>query len=568
MKSFISIILVLIFFLFCSEINLSAQVIKGRSDVYSFNIKPNVVKPPVLSIDRNTAKFMDVNKNNILDPFEVAEIFFRIDNSGEGQTRELKFTIIEKNNINGLIFEKSHFIGTIMGKSSKTVSISLSTNELIVDGMARFSIEFEEMNGFVPNPIEIAINTKRFLLPKVNLVDFKLYSEQNMIVKGSPFEILFLIQNIGEGQAQNVNIEIDNPDNTLFLSGKKEHFIGEMGPGDTTLLKYSLIASSKYNAPEIPILVNISEKFHKYGEKQNIKLPINQDNLTEKIVILASEEVTNYNRSSVKIAKLGVDIENNIPESNIVKKNIYVLAIGNEDYTTYQSELTAESNVSFAISDAAIFAKYCEKTVGIPKQNITLITNAISSQMKREIIRLTDKAKYLGNGIELIFYYSGHGFPDKSKESYIMPVDISGTDVSQAIKLSQLYSDLIANSCKKATVIIDACFSGGGRKLGLLTAKAVRIAPKEETLNGNLVVFTASSGDEESFFYQEKQHGLFTYFFLKKIQETQGNATFGEIHDYLQKMVPFIASDIYYKTQTPQTLYSQEIANTWRKWKF
>ena len=566
MKSFISIIQVLIFFSFCSEINLSAQVIKGSSDVYSFNITPDVVKPPVLSVDRNTTKFMDANKTNILDPFEVAEIIFKINNSGEGQTRELKFTVTEKNNISGLIFEKSHFIGAIMGKSSKMASISLSTNELIVDGMARFSIEFEEMNGFVPKPIEIAINTKRFLVPRVNLVDFKLNSEQ--IVKGSPFEILLLIQNIGEGQAQNVNIEIDNPENTFFLSGEKEHFIGEMGPGDTILLKCFLIASSKYNEPEIPISVNVSEKFQKYGEKHNIKLPINQDILTENIVISAGEKTNNYNRSSVQLAKLGVDIENNIPESNIVKKNIYVLAIGNEDYTTYQSELTAESNVNFAISDATIFAEYCEKTLGIPKGNITLITNAITSQMKREIIRLTDKSKYLGNEIELIFYYSGHGFPDESKESYIMPVDVSGTDVIQGIKLSQLYSDLIVNPCKKVIVIIDACFSGGGRNLGLLTAKAVRIAPKEVTLNGSLVVFTASSEDEESFFYKEKQHGLFTYFFLKKIQETKGNVTFGEIHDYLQKMVPFIASDIYYKTQTPQTLYGKEIANTWRKWKF
>ena len=71
-------------------------------------------------------------------------------------------------------------------------------------------------------------------------------------------------------------------------------------------------------------------------------------------------------------------------------------------------------------------------------------------------------------------------------------------------------------------MFLDACFSGGGRDQGLLAARGVKIKPKEESFLGNMVVFASSSGEEKSLPYEEKQHGLFTYFLLKKLKETKG----------------------------------------------
>ena len=49
----------------------------------------------------------------------------------------------------------------------------------------------------------------------------------------------------------------------------------------------------------------------------------------------------------------------------------------------------------------------------------------------------------IGPQAELIVYYAGHGFPDEiTKEPYLVPVDVSGTDLSAAIKLEDLYRDL------------------------------------------------------------------------------------------------------------------------------
>ena len=296
-------------------------------------------------------------------------------------------------------------------------------------------------------------------------------------------------------------------------------------------------------------------------------------NINDIDIDVSAQLSVNAQKNTLVNAVPDVDIE--IPKTQKYQPNIYVLAIGNEDYTKYQPDLKSESNVDFARNDATVFATYCEKVLGIPNENITLLKDAISSQMRREINRLLTKAQYAGENTELIFYYSGHGFPydenkdGQSDESYIMPVDISGSNVVEGIKLSQLYKDLTQFPSKKITVILDACFSGGGRNAGLLSAKAVKIKVDTKSVQkGNLVVFSASSGEQESLFYKEKSHGMFTYFFLKKLKETKGEVTYDDMAKYVKQIVPLTSSDKNYKTQNPEVKVSPDVQNTWAYFKF
>lgn len=256
------------------------------------------------------------------------------------------------------------------------------------------------------------------------------------------------------------------------------------------------------------------------------------------------------------------DVDNGIPMRDSKVDNRFALIIGNEDYTKFQNDLSSEVNVDFAVADASIFAEYCKKTLGIKEDNIVLLTDAISSQMNREIDKLSKLAQYSNGSAELIFYYAGHGFPDEiTKESYIMPVDISGSDVNSGIKLSDLYKKLTQYPTVRVSVFLDACFSGGGRNQGLLAARGVRIAPKENPIPGNLIVFSASNGDQSSLPYKQKQHGMFTYFLLKKLQETKGNVSYKELGDYIRDQVQLNSIKINSKDQNPQVMASPSLSN-------
>lgn len=261
------------------------------------------------------------------------------------------------------------------------------------------------------------------------------------------------------------------------------------------------------------------------------------------------------------------NVDINIPASTKKNHNRYALIIGNEDYNSYQKGLTSEVNVEFAKRDARIFKEYAEKTLGVPEENIILIINAQVVEFSKSIEKMNVIVKNLDGEAEIYFYYAGHGFPDEeTKEPYLIPVDVSGTDLEYAIKLNDVYKKLAEYPAKRITVFLDACFSGGARNQGLLATRGVKIQPKENLLKGNLIVFTASSGTQSSLPYKDQQHGLFTYFLLKKLQETNGNVSLSELADYLNKQVAVKSVMINDKEQNPQVNISPDVESVWKDW--
>ena len=262
------------------------------------------------------------------------------------------------------------------------------------------------------------------------------------------------------------------------------------------------------------------------------------------------------------------DVDLDIPAGGRPNPNRYALIIGNEDYSTYQRGLKAESDVEFAVRDAEVFREYALKVLGVPEDNIIFRKNATAIEMHRAITQLNTIAKINEGKAELFVMYAGHGFPDeKTQEPYLVPVDVSGSDLQFALKLSDFYAKLTEHPAKRVTVFLDACFSGGGREQGLLAARAVKVRPKDNPLAGNLVVFAAASGDQSAMPWQDKGHGMFTYHVLKLLKETGGNVTYGEMAEYLRTSVGTRSVIVNQKEQNPQTNISPSVEKSWKAWK-
>jgi hypothetical protein len=135
------------------------------------------------------------------------------------------------------------------------------------------------------------------------------------------------------------------------------------------------------------------------------------------------------------------------------------------------------------------------------------------------------------------------------------------------MQLKDIYAKLTEFPVKKVTVFLDACFSGGARGEGLVSARSIKITPKAQPILNNMVVFTSSSGDQSSLPYKVKEHGMFTYFLLKKLEETNGNLSYGELSEYLTKQVSTKSIMENSKEQTPQTIVNPEIFDTWKNFK-
>lgn len=277
-----------------------------------------------------------------------------------------------------------------------------------------------------------------------------------------------------------------------------------------------------------------------------------------KIVYVNSDSKTSY-----RYEKLS-DVDKNIPQNSTTNPYYFALIIGNEDYSSHQVDLSSEINVDFAKNDASAFKEYAISTLGIPENNIIFLLDATTGQMNQGISKLNLIIKNTQGKSTVFVYYAGHGLPDEqTKEAYIIPVDVSGKNANEGIPLKKLYSKLTEFPSKRITFFIDACFSGGARNQGLLAARGVKVKPKEDLLNGNLVVFSASSGEQSSLPLKDKYHGIFTYYLLKKIQETKGDISYGELSKNINENVSLQSVLINDKEQSPQINVSNSIQNEW-----
>jgi len=552
---------ILLFF----AINTNAQ--QGTSSSKSVFISkiPKPKAPANLLISNIVFSDAESNNNNILDAGEKAKISFVLKNEGKGDAYNCIMTINELAGILGIVFKPTQNFSTLKAGDKINITIPVEGTMQIESGVAHFKINITEGNKFDADPFEINVSTQKFLNPQIVISDYLFTSDEvGKIKTGQVVNLKIVIQNKGQGKAFNINVNIKNPVN-VFPADKTDFNFKTLLPNEAQIINYEFFTNKQYTSNEIPIEISITESYSKYGINQILKVSLSQTlSKTQKIDVVAnpSQETTITDVSLVS------DVDKNIPQKTSKVENRYALIIGNENYSKYQTDLNTESNVDFANNDARIFAEYCEKTLGISKENITLLTDAIGSKMKSEIDKICKTAKYLKGKSEIIFYYAGHGFPDEiTKESYLIPVDISGSNITQGIKLNELYEKLNENPCQRITIFLDACFSGGGRNQGLLTARGIKIKPKENQIAGNMIVFSASSGSQVSLAYKEKQHGMFTYFLLKKIQESKGDVTYKLLADYIKDQVQLNSVRINNKEQNPELLISPTLGNNWEKWK-
>ena len=252
------------------------------------------------------------------------------------------------------------------------------------------------------------------------------------------------------------------------------------------------------------------------------------------------------------------DIDTDIPVSKTRADNTFVLIIANENYEFVD-------DVQFALNDGEAMREYCVKTLGVPERQVWFYKNASAGIIAGGVDKMV-QAMDIFDDAKAIVYYCGHGIPDeKTGDAYLVPTDGKGTNVATCYSLNKLYKTLAKSKASSVTYFMDACFTGSNRDGSMLVAaRGVAREAKKETIEGNTVVFSAASGDETAMPYKEKQHGLFTYFLLKKIQETKGEVSYGELADYIKSNVRKEAFLTNEKPQNPVIATSERNQNTWK----
>lgn len=334
----------------------------------------------------------------------------------------------------------------------------------------------------------------------------------------------------------------------------------DASPGKT---QYIMMESTcRNNIPNV--LAKVDSATGRY-ELEHIK-PADPDR--EEVYLFASGQQANLPHSgymskptsippTVTGYKMRSDVDD-IPSARVKSQNRnYAIVIGIEQYRQKLPD------ADFALQDAILVSEYLIKTLGYPEENVITLMN--------ERAGLGDFVKYfekwLPNNVEagstVFVYYSGHGAPNpKTGDAYLVPFDGDPTFIDETgYSLKRMYSALGKLSSKEVIVALDSCFSGaGGRSVLAKGARPIVMSIENSfQLNKKISVLSASGGDQVSSTYDEKGHGLFTYFMLKGIKNedvimNDGSLDISLLYAYIKPQVSNIARKKYNNEQTPQLI--------------
>ncbi|MCX5853684.1 MAG: caspase family protein [Deltaproteobacteria bacterium] len=251
------------------------------------------------------------------------------------------------------------------------------------------------------------------------------------------------------------------------------------------------------------------------------------------------------------------DIDELPPIKSKPNRNAYAIVIGIENYRQKLPK------ADFAVGDAKLVSEYLSKVMGYPEENVVTLLNDHATHI--DLVKYFEK--WLPNNVEtggtVFVYYSGHGAPNtKTGDAYLVPYDGDPSFIEQTgYPLKKLYKSLNKLQAKEIIVALDSCFSGaGGRSVIAKGARPlVMNLQSNMILSKNMTVLSASSGDQTSSTYDEKGHGLFTYFMLKGIKnedvvKPDGSIKMDDLFGYIKPQVERIARKQYNNEQTPQLM--------------
>ena len=255
------------------------------------------------------------------------------------------------------------------------------------------------------------------------------------------------------------------------------------------------------------------------------------------------------------------DVDNPPARQKLRKPHAHAVVIGIE---TYRNHLP---KADYAEQDAKVVSSYLSTTMGFEENNLALLVNDRATKSDFEKYFETWLPNHVEKDDTVFVYYSGHGAPNaKTGQAYLVPYD--GDPVfleNTGYPLNRLYQNLSGLPAKEIVVVLDSCFSGaGGRSVLAKGMRPIVTEVKTPVLaNGKTILIAASTGEQVSSTYEQKRHGLLTYFFLKGLQgdgdtNKDGKIDVTELFEYLRPQVEKTARREFNNDQTPQLIGSPE----------
>ena len=554
--------------------------------------------PPILSIEAITFS------EGVLDAEERATLNIRIKNIGLGDARNVSVELLGVDVSQGLSFPASTKVPTIAkAGGEQVVEIPIIGEHALPTGMALLDIHViepqfkQKIRGKRLRFQTRAFRAPQLVMADVAVVEYLSATPNNRIDLNEQINLKFYVQNRGVGAAEDVSVKVENDQKGVMWVGvtnaegtkKISPKFSAIDAGKYELVTYSYHVNSEFTASELRFTIRTTERRGQYGFVETKTAAINTElESLGPIAALPRDEDPAPERVQIEdLPDLEIDVRKNIPRaahSNSndvgvidVRKNIPRAAHSNSNavgvvigIANYQDPTVP--TVKYAKHDAQVVREYLVKTFGYdPKSILPRDPNQLMTAGTLKTLIKNRLPAYVKKGKSDVFiYYSGHGAPKtETQQGFLVPYDCDPNHINtdNAYRLEDFYKDLLRIESRSLTVVLDACFSGMTgdgqmliRNISPILLRSLNISTLPTQSNSQTILLTSTAQDRVSNWYPEKQHSMFTYFFLKGLQgaaDRNGDRriTVSELEAYLineDDGVPYWSNRIHGRRQTPQ----------------
>jgi len=222
---------------------------------------PKPIYPPMLSAN---VRFSEPSGNRFLDAEEQGKLIIQLTNNGKGSAYGVQIQIRDQTSDRHLSYRTPKEIEEIPAYTSKTVEIPVAADFDVESHTVTFEIKILEANGFDADPVQVSFETRAFVPPALALTDVGIDDDQigdsygnsnGKIEPGESIEATAIIQNRGQGDAENVQTTIKVTDSNIFYTGKERFNLGDLSPGDYEAIAFSFTVNKRFSGTDLPIAI-------------------------------------------------------------------------------------------------------------------------------------------------------------------------------------------------------------------------------------------------------------------------------------------------------------------------
>ena len=256
------------------------------------------------------------------------------------------------------------------------------------------------------------------------------------------------------------------------------------------------------------------------------------------------------------------------PEAKLkANRQSFALIVGIEDYgNTFKAQ--------HAVRDANLFYDYAQRSLGIPAENIKLLTGEKATRAHLLHTVKNWLAPNLTRGkSQVVVFFAGHGLASQNGEkAFLIPHDALPDMLDEtAIDRQQLMANIARAEPQSALFFFDTCYSGGARggdKTLVANARAITIKPRADLLPPGFMQFSAAGNDQFAHSHPSQPHGLFSYYLMRGLGgEADANhdnrLTAGELHAFVRERVQHLSQG---RPQVPELIGDPErVIAVWKQ---